>query len=365
MRVALVCPYAWDRPGGVQTHIRSLARVLRGRGHDVAILAPHLGRVEDHDVTIVGRAITIPANGSVAPLSFGPVVAARTRRALAAFAPDVVHAHEPLIPSVSLLALLGSAAPIVGTFHAAAEASLGYRVGKPLLDRAAGRLAARTAVSDQARSLIARYLPGDYALTPNGVEVAAFGSAPPADLGPGKKIVFLGRLERRKGLEVLIQAMTRLRSIDAELIVAGAGPEEKRSRALARRLMVPARFLGRVNDETKASLLARADVYCAPGLGGESFGIVLIEAMAAGAPLVCSSLAGFAAVARGTAVFVEPGDAGYLADALRRVLGDDGLALRMQKASRRTAAGFDWDRLVGNVEGIYGRVVEGARRAPA
>jgi phosphatidyl-myo-inositol alpha-mannosyltransferase len=363
MRVALVCPYAWDRPGGVQTHIRSLARVLGARGHDVTVLAPSLGRIAGDGVTIVGRAVTIPANGSVAPLSFGPMVAARTRRALDAFRPDVVHAHEPLIPSVSLLALLGASAPVVGTFHAAAERSIGYMVGKPLLERAADRLAARTAVSDPARSLIARYLPGDYALTPNGVEIDAFKVARPADLGPGKKVVFLGRLERRKGLEVLIQAMTRLRTIDAELVVAGGGPEEKRARALARRLMVPARFLGRVGDDAKASLLARADVYCAPGLGGESFGIVLVEAMAAGAPIVCSSLAGFAAVAGNAAVLVEPGDPGYLADALRRVLGDDGLTMRMRKASRRTASGFDWHRLVGNVEGIYSRVAEGAIRA--
>jgi phosphatidylinositol alpha-mannosyltransferase len=299
----------------------------------------------------------------VAPVSFGPAVAARTRRALDAFRPDVVHAHEPLIPSVSFLALVGTSAPVVGTFHAAAEGSVGYLMGKPLLERAARRLAARTAVSDPARSLIARYLPGDYALTPNGVEVDAFKAVRPADLGPGRKVVFLGRLERRKGLEVLIQAMTRLRTIDVELIVAGAGPEEKRSRALARRLMVPARFLGRVGDDAKASLLARADVYCAPGLGGESFGIVLVEAMAAGAPIVCSSLTAFATVAGGAAVLVEAGDPGFLADALRRVLGDDALALRMRKASRRTASGFDWNRLVGNVEGIYERVAEGARYA--
>jgi len=364
MRVALVCPYAWDRPGGVQSHIRSLARSLQARDHDVAVLAPARGRGTT-GATIVGRALGIPANGSVAPISFGPAVAARVGRVLESFGPDVVHAHEPLIPSVSLLALMRATAPVVGTFHAAAEGSLGYKVAKPLMQRAAARLAARTAVSDSARALVARYFPGDYALTPNGVHVEAFAAARPADLGSGKKILFLGRLERRKGLEVLIQAMTRLRDFDVELVVAGAGPEERSARALADRLKIRACFLGRVGDQHKASLLTRADVYCAPGLGGESFGIVLVEAMAAGAPVVCSSLPGFTAVAGGTAVVVEPGEPGYLADALRRVLQDEALAMKMRKASRRTARAFDWDRLVGNVLSIYGRVAEGARRGTA
>jgi len=361
MKVALVCPYAWDVPGGVQSHVRSLARSLRVRDHRVEVIAPARAS-KAADATIVGHTFSIPANGSMAPLSFGPRVAARVGHVLDELRPDVVHAHEPLIPSVSLVALLRSTAPVVGTFHAAADASLGYRIARPLLQRAAARLAARTAVSDAARALVAQYLPGDYALTPNGIDFETFASARPADLGPGKKVVFLGRLERRKGLEVLIQAMTRLRDLDAELIVAGNGPEERQTRGLAHSLMVPARFLGRVSDRDKAALLARADVYCAPGLGGESFGIVLIEAMAAGAPVVCSSLAGFAAVAGGTAVLVEPGESGYLADALRRVLRDEGLALKMRKASRRTARAFDWDRLVGNVLRIYERVVEGAGR---
>lgn len=363
MKVALVSPYAWDRPGGVQSHVRSLAHALTARGHDVAVLAPATTKkgTREEGVSLIGRAVAIPANGSIAPLSFGPAVARRVRRAIEEMDPDIVHAHEPLIPSVSLLALWYSAAPVVGTFHAAADNSFGYGAAKPLLGRAAMRLAARTAVSETARDLAARYFPGDYALTPNGVDVSSFADVAPADLGAGKKVVFLGRIERRKGLEVLIQAMTRLRDLEAEVVVAGSGPEERRLRALARELLVPARFLGRVGEADKAALLARADVYCAPGLRGESFGIVLVEAMAAGAPVVCSALPGFKAVAGGAAVLVEAGEAGFLADALRRVLTDGGLEEKLRKASRRTAAGFDWSRLVGNVEGIYERAIIGAR----
>jgi phosphatidylinositol alpha-mannosyltransferase len=302
--------------------------------------------------------MSIRANGSVAPVSFGPLATAAVRRALEGFAPDVIHLHEPLIPSLSLLALWSSEIPAVGTFHAAAERSIGYGLGRPVLQRAARKLRIRTAVSDAARALVARYLPGDYLLTPNGIDVKTFAEAEPADLGGGKKVLFLGRIERRKGLETLIQAMTRFRDDDVELVIAGDGPEHKDARALADRLLVRARFLGRVDDAMKASLFGRADVYCAPGLRGESFGIVLVEAMAARTPIVCSDLPGFRAVASGTAVLVTPGDAGLLADALRRVVSDQALADRMSTAGARTASAFDWPRLVGNVENIYERAIE-------
>jgi phosphatidylinositol alpha-mannosyltransferase len=359
VKVAIVCPYAWDLPGGVQSHVRSLASRLRGRDHQVVVIAPRSRRAaREPGVVIVGRSVPVPANGSVAPLTFGPGAATRTKRVLEDLRPDVMHLHEPLIPSVSLLALMRADFPSVGTFHAAADGSSGYALARPVLERVARRLSVRTAVSDAARALISRYLPGEYVLTPNGLDVDAFASAMPADMGEGKKVLFLGRLERRKGLEVLIQAMTRFRDEGIELIVAGSGPEEKELKALAGRLMVDARFLGRVDDLTKAALFKRADVYCAPGLGGESFGIVLVEAMAAGTPVVCSDLPGFRAVAANSAVLVTPGNAGLLADALRRVLTDDSLAARMGKGGTVTASGFDWGRLIGNVENVYRTAVE-------
>lgn len=358
MNIALVCPYAWDRDGGVQSHVRSLAEVLRERDHDVSVLAPYRSRPpEGDDARRVGRALGVPANGSVAPIAFGPLAAAGVRRALASIGPDVIHLHEPLIPSLSLLALWNADAPLVGTFHAAAGSSLGYRLAGPVLERAAGRLTIRTAVSDAARELIQRYVPGEYLLTPNGVDTSRFIGAEPFFTTEARRVLFLGRLERRKGLEVLIQAFTRLRDLDVELVVAGSGPQERASRILAERLQVKTRFLGRVADEDVARLYRSADVYCAPGLGGESFGIVLVEAMAAGTPVVCSDLPGFRAVAGGAATLVPPGEAGPLADALRETLTNQERRTEMVKMSAVMAKGFDWRRLVQGVEAIYERAV--------
>lgn len=354
-----MCPYAWDRVGGVQSHVRALARVLASRDHEVQIMAPYSQKRSESmpDAKLIGRAVGVPANGSVAPLSFGPFAAAGIRAALKEFQPDVVHLHEPLIPSLSLLALWIGSAPAVGTFHAAAEKSRAYALAKPMLKRSIDKLAVRTAVSDAARALIGSYFPGDYALTPNGVEVSRFAGAEPLDLPPGRKVLFLGRIERRKGLEVLIQAMARLRDLDATLYVAGTGPQESASRSLAKSLGVKSEFLGRIGEEDLPRIYRSVDLYCAPGLGGESFGIVLAEAFAAGAAVVCSDLPGYRAVAAGAAILVPPGDAGLLADSLRRVLTDDALGTDMRKASRRIAPMFDWERLVTGVEVIYQRAL--------
>ena len=366
MHVALVCPYAWDRPGGVRSHIASLARSLRARGHRVDVIGPRsMGRTEagDSDVVVVGRALGVPANGSIAPIAFGPRAAAGIRRVLSNARPDVVHMHEPLIPSLSLLTLLSWSGPAVGTFHAARSSSDAYRLASPLLNKLIERLTIRTAVSDAARALVARYFPGEYRLTPNGVDVLGFSEAPLENLGPGRTILFLGRVERRKGLEPLIQAMTRLRDLNVTLVVAGDGPEARRCRRLAEQLAVPARFLGAVGDGRRARLLRSTDLYCAPGLGGESFGIVLVEAMAAGAPVVCSDLPGFRSAAGAAALFTPAGDTGRLADALRMVLSDRGRADSMRAAGTRSARMFDWSRLVPNVESIYEEAVSSA--APA
>lgn len=360
MRVALVCPYAWDRYGGVQSHVRALALALNQKGHETGVMAPYLldrSTLNEPGITFVGRAIRVPANGSVAPLAFGPLVASGIREALEEFEPEVVHLHEPLIPSLSLLALSTNAeAPTVGTFHAAAESSLGYRGAKAVLAKAANRLTVRTAVSEAAKALAARYFPGDYLITPNGIDVGRFASAEP--LGPpfsgsGPTVLFLGRLESRKGLDVLIEAMAGNDDLDALLVVAGSGPEKRSARALARRLGVRAEWLGRVSEADKPRIYRSADVYCAPALGGESFGIVLIEAMAAGAPVVCSDLDAFRAVTSGAAELAPPGDARALAHALRAVLTQPGRSDEMRARSHREAQRFSWDALVGDVETAY------------
>jgi phosphatidyl-myo-inositol alpha-mannosyltransferase len=366
VRIAIVCPYAWDRPGGVQSHVRALAPALRERGHVVSVIAPHSGEATYEDgVTLAGRAIGVPANGSIAPISPSPSSVSVVKKALANFRPDVVHLHEPLIPSISLGALLSFGGPFVGTFHASSDASIGYRIARPVLKRAAARLAVRTAVSDAARTLIARYFPGEYYLTPNGINTQLFSSADPIDLGPGRTVLFLSRIERRKGLEVLIQAMTRIRELDATLVVAGDGPAARRCRQLADDLQIKSSWLGRVHEERKPSILRSADVLCAPGLGGESFGIVLIEAMAAGVPVICSDIQGFRSVAAGSAEMVPPGDPGSLADALRAILNDDERARILGKAGTRTAGMFDWARLIPGLETIYERAVSDASVEPS
>jgi len=364
MKIVLVCPYAWDLVGGVQSHVRALAGILRRRDHDVTIVAPRrrASAVADDHVRLLGRAAGIPANGSVAPVAFGPVVAADVRRTLRDLAPEVVHLHEPLIPSLSLLALRSSEAPAVGTFHAAADSSLGYHVAKPLLEKAIARLSIRTAVSDDARELIARYFPGDYVLTPNGIDVSRFSRGGDVDLGPGPNVLFLSRLERRKGLHILIRAFTELRDTNVRLIVAGTGPEEARCRKLAASLGVDANFIGRVAEDDLPGVYRSADVVCAPALGGESFGIVLIEAMAAGTPVVCSDLRAFRAVAGGAATLVPPGDARAFGRAIIDVLADENRRADMRRAGERVAAMYDWSHLVTGLEGLYEKACT-ARRA--
>ena len=356
MRVVLVCPYAWDRFGGVQSHVRALAGSLRGRGHDVAVIAPSLsgsdGEAEDGAI-LVGRAVPIPANESVAPVAFGRGSATRMGALLEDLKADVVHLHEPLIPSLSLIALRTATAPTVGTFHAAASSSFGYSVSRPVLAKLVSRLGARTAVSEEARALVSRYFPGDYFITPNGVDVRRFSSAEPLDLGPGRIVLFVSRLEPRKGLEVLIRAMSDVGVPEARLVVVGDGRERRKARALAERLGVTATFLGALSEEDLPRAFRAAHVYCAPATGRESFGIVLLEAMAAGTPVVCSDIPGFRKVAESAALFAQPNEPAALAQALRRALTDEPRRKGMREAGKRVAISFDWGRLAAHVEDVY------------
>lgn len=314
----MVCPYSLTIPGGVQMQVLGLARALRELGHSVQVLAPSDGPPPEAAVTPLGKSIPFSTNGSVAPIAPDPSAAVRTIRALRNEAFDVVHIHEPLVPGPSLTALLFSDGPLVGTFHRAG-ASTAYALLKPIVRRIGNRLTVRVAVSEDARRTAFDGIGGDYKILFNGIDVERFAHAEPWPTN-GPTIFFFGRHESRKGLAVLLEARAALDD-DVTIWVGGSGPETERLQALTKdddRVQ----WLGRVPDDELASRLAGADIACLPSLHGESFGVVLIEAMAAGTAIVASDLPGYRAVARPEehAILVAPDDASALGHALRDLL---------------------------------------------
>ncbi len=345
VRIGLVSPYSLTPPGGVQGQVLGLARSLRAAGHQARVLGPSDGPPPEPGVTPLGNSVPLAANGSVAPIAPDLPCALRTIRALDDEGFDVVHLHEPLVPGPCLTALLVADAPLVGTFHAAGS-SASYRwAGRPL-GWAAGRLTRRYAVSEAAATLAREHLGGSYEVLGNGIEVERFSQVEPWP-SEGRTILFLGRHEPRKGLAVLVEALGDLPG-DVHVWIAGDGPDTQRLRA-ATSGDPRVSWLGRIDDEERARRLRGADVLCAPSLGGESFGVVLLEAMAAGAAVVASDLAGYATVARPEreALLVPPGDARALAAALRRVLGDRDRAQTLVAAGRARADELSMDRLAG------------------
>src|SRR3984885_2640879 len=284
MRIGMVCPYSFDVPGGVQSHVLQLAKVLRARGHEVSVLAPASPDTKLPDFVVsAGKAIPIPYNGSVSRLQISPAVHGRVRRWLADGDLDVLHLHEPNAPSLSMWALRVAEGPIVATFHTSTTKSLTLTVFQGLLRPWHEKIIGRIAVSDLARRWQMEALGSDAVEIPNGVDVASFASAPRLDgyPRPGKSVLFLGRFdEPRKGMEVLLGALPALVAAfpDIEVLVVGRGDEEA-LREEAGELAGHLTFLGQVDDATKASAMRGVDVYCAPNTGGESFGIVLVEAM--------------------------------------------------------------------------------------
>ena len=341
MRAALVCPYSWSVPGGVQSHVAGLARALTELGHEAEILAP-LDRPSD-GVFDVGRSIPIPTNGSVQRVALSPRSVLRTARALGR-GYDVVHVHEPMLPSVGLTALAAARAPVVGTFHMFRQALLWYSVFRPVVRGAARRLDARIAVSEAARDYAARALPGEYTVIPNGIDFEALAAVP--NERRGGRILFVGRPEPRKGLPVLLEAFRRL-GPDAELVLVGPkGDFGARVRAL-----------GRIGDEELRHELGQADVVCAPSRGSESFGVVLLEAMAAGATVVATRIRGYADLVGDAALLVQPGDADALAAALREALADDRLRRTLAARGREVAKRFAWPTVAREVASVYEAVL--------
>ena len=360
MRIGMVCPYSFDVHGGVQAHVLQLAEVLRGRGHQVSVLAPASPHVKLPDYVVSGgKAVPIPYNGSVARLRFGPATHRKVKKWLAEGDFDVLHLHEPNAPSLSLLALMIADGPIVATFHTSTTKSLALGVFQSLLRPWNEKIVGRIAVSDLARRWQMEALGSDAVEIPNGVDVASFASAAPLPgyPRPGKTVLFLGRFdEPRKGMAVLLGALPALveRFPEIEILIVGRGDEDE-LRQDAGELAGHLRFLGQVDDAQKASALRSADVYCAPNTGGESFGIVLVEAMAAGTPVVASNLDAFRRVlVDGKAGWLVPvEDSTALAEALIAVLGDGKLRARYVRAASAAVHRYDWSVVADEIMMVY------------
>ena len=367
MRVCIVTPYDLSHEGGVNRHVCSLARALGQQGHEAQVIGPASGPVPEGCYALPG-VFPVPANGSVARI--GLLVPPRaTREYLAAQAFDVIHVHEPIVPGPGRHALRFARGPVVATFHAAAERE---RPLQRLLRRVAavgfGRISRAIAVSREAKRFARTIYRGRIAVVPNGVDLSRFAVAAqepgraPEPRGP-LSVLFVGRFgEPRKGLSVLLDAVGRLveRGLAIRLEVVGDGPVERYAERAAR---LPVSFLGRLPDAALAARYAGSDVFCAPSLGGESFGMVLVEAMASGCPVVASALPGYAEAARGAALLARPADAAAFADALWRLAHDPALRARLAARGRARAAALSWGRIADRVQAVYRSAVEEAGAA--
>ncbi|MBS1693033.1 MAG: glycosyltransferase family 4 protein [Actinobacteria bacterium] len=362
MKIGMVCPYSFDVPGGVQSHVLQLAEVMRARGHDVSVLAPASpeaqARLPEYVVS-GGKAVPIPYNGSVARLRFGPATHRKVKKWLCEGDFDVLHLHEPNAPSLSMLALQAAEGPIVATFHTSTTKSLTLSVFQGLLRPFHEKIVGRIAVSDLARRWQMEALGSDAVEIPNGVDVGAIAGAPRLDgyPRPGRSVLFLGRFdEPRKGMAVLLGALPALveRFPGIEVLVVGRGDEDE-VREKAGDLAGHLRFLGQADDATKASAMRSADVYCAPNTGGESFGIVLVEAMAAGTAVVASDLDAFRRVLLdGTAGrLVAVDDSAALAAGLIDVLEDGAARQRYVEVATAAVRRYDWPVVADQIMRVY------------
>ena len=366
MKIGLVSPYVYPLPGGVTQHVRYLYENLRLRGHDVRIITSSHGlqRSSEGDVIRLGKGFSMPANGSMGTITVSPRFLSQVHAVLERERFDLLHFHEPFVPFLSPVVLRLSDSVNIGTFHAYGGWSPAYEFGSRVLRGDAARLHGRIAVSAAARHFIDRYFPGDYKVIPNGVDADRYGRAVPLarwrDGTPN--ILFVGRFEPRKGVLDLLKAYRQIRKdgIEARLLLVGGGPQEREARRyVATRRLSGVEFLGRVSDDEKLQLFRTADVYTSPATGRESFGIVLLEAMAAGAPIVASDIHGYKGVVRRgrEALLVPPHEPKELAAAIERLLGDRELAAQMSANGLVRAEGFSWPRVTAKVDDYYGFVI--------
>jgi phosphatidylinositol alpha-mannosyltransferase len=364
VRIALVCPYAWEAPGGVQVHVRNLATKLRDREHEVAVLTPAARRPPEPWVHAVGRPVRVPYRGTVAPIA--PFAYRRTRDALRAFRPDVVHVHEPLTPSVSMYATLAAGAPVVATVHAYLDRSFVMELSAPILRRVWRRVGLGIAVSGAAASFLRRALPeADLEIVPNGVDIEAFaGAAPREDLPEGHRILWVNRLDAQKGFPVTLAAFTKVVAEvpDAVLVVVGDGKDRDALGLLTASVLARVDMRGTEPNAAVPAYHAACEVFVASASGQESFGIVLVEAMAAGVAVVATDIPGYREVITDgvDGLLVAPRDPEAVAAALVRLLTDRDRAARLAEAGRARARSFDWRVIVDRLEALYGRAIEGA-----
>lgn len=365
LRIGLVSAYDYAYPGGVSEHMRGLAAALRRRGHEVTVLAPTnaLGQERETPGFVrMGRTVPVRGNGSIAHIGLSPFLGRRARAVVRAEAFDVVHYHEPLLPTLPLIVLRAHRGVNVGTFHASAESSVAYQWAQPFLARYFSRLHACIAVSAPARELAEHYFPGDYRIVPNGVDTQRFAPCQ-QPYGPFRRpgqltVLCVGRLDRRKGLEPLLTAfaMLRWRRDDVRLVIVGDGPLRPACERFVALYDVPdVSFAGFVDAAVLPSCYAAADIFCAPATGNESFGIVLLEAMASGIPVLASAIPGFSAILSHDCqgLLLPPGEPGAWVGALDSLLDDPVRRRRMEQAGVVAARRYDWSHVATEVLDVY------------
>jgi len=370
IRIGMVCPYGWDTPGGVQTHIRDLTQHLIDEGHYVSVLAPISDESIFHEDYVVnaGKPISIPVNGSVARVIFGPIASSRAKQWIASGDFDLLHLHEPAIPSLSLLACSAAEGPLVGTFHVSTPKKKAiYAIG-PILEPIVEKLTARIAVSELARSTLKDHFETDAVVIPNGIDGQKFSNAKVLEEFSGDYTVgFIGRFEEpRKGLQVLIDSLPIVARFipNVRYLIAGPGESKDFLKEIDPQLRNRIKFLGRLTDEDKASFLKSIKIYVAPNTGGESFGIILTEALSAGTAVVASDIPAFEAVlenGEAGALFINE-DSEDLAKTLVSMLKDDQKRNRLASNGKLSAQKYDWQVVAEQIESVYEMAVAGGQR---
>ena len=358
-RIGIVCPYGWDTPGGVQAHIADLASYLISRGHYVSVLAPVSEEVDLPDYLVdAGKPISIPYNGAVARILFGPIAFSRVRQWINQGDFDLLHLHEPAIPSISLLACFAAEGPMVGTFHASAKRQKAIFAIGPILEPVIEKLTARIAVSEAARSTLTEHLETDAVVVPNGIYATKLANGVNIPEWSGQSIGFIGRFEEpRKGLALLVESLPAIiqKNPDVKVIVAGPGDSAKFLESVPLALHGRFSFLGRITEEEKANFLHSIGIYVAPNNGGESFGIILAEALAGGAAVVASDIPAFDALLGNGAygsLFVSE-DAASLANVINDLFEDDERRNRLRSTGKIYAQSFDWDVVAERIYDVY------------